>query len=110
MKIELELPDWTEERAIYVMAGVELVAFREPGKEWQVKSGRCNMCGKCCMNLREGHPFPVINGRCVYLVKRPGKDCEEYECILRMHRPFGCCVGVPLNIPGCTEKYESHLL
>jgi len=108
IKIELELPDWADERTIYVMAGIELIAYRFPGKTWQVKSSRCNMCGKCCMKLGERHPFPVINGRCVYLVKRPGKNCEEHECILRMHRPFGCCVAVLRNVSECTEKFEKR--
>ena len=111
MKIELDLPDWTEERAIYIMAGIELVAYKIPGQKWKIKTGRCNQCGKCCMNLRKTHPFPVINGRCVYLVREPGKE-ERYRCGLGIQRPFGCCVGVLTGsdafqkIPECTETFE----
>lgn len=107
MKIELELPDWVRERTIYVMAGVELAAYRVPGRTWQVKISRCNMCGKCCMKLGERHPFPVIDGSCVYLSKRPGKN-PMYECGLRMHRPFGCCVGIAQDMSECTEKYKER--
>lgn len=104
MKIELDLPDWCDERAIRVMAGIEMVAYKIPFENWMIKTGRCNMCGKCCMNLTN-HPFPLIDGICVHLKKRPG-DNPEYECGLRIHRPFGCCVGIPTNISECTIKYE----
>jgi len=108
MKIEIEIPDWAQERAIYIMAGIELAAYKIPGKKWKVKTSRCNMCGKCCMNLDpKKHPFPVINGRCVYLLKRPGKE-EKYECGLRISRPFRCCVGTTKVVPECTEKFEER--
>ncbi len=103
MKIEVEIPDWTEERTIYIMAGIELVAYREPGKKWKIKAGRCNLCGKCCMNLGKRHPFPVIDGRCIYLIR---ESKTTYECGLRISRPFGCCVGIPQNMPECTEIYK----
>lgn len=107
MKIELDLPDWTEGRTIRVMAGIELMAYKLSDTKWQMKVSRCNMCGKCCMNLKN-HPFPTIDGKCIHLKKRPG-DNPRYECGLRIHRPFGCCVAVPQNIPECTEKYEEIL-
>jgi len=104
MKIELDLPEWTEERAIYIMAGVELAAYKVPFKKWKVKVGRCNMCGKCCMDLKN-HAFPTIDGKCIHLKKRPGNN-PEWECAFRISRPFGCCVGVSERIKECTEKYE----
>ena len=92
MKIELELPEWTDERNIYIMAGIELAAYKNRGGKWLVKTERCNQCGKCCMNLRLEHPFPVIDGRCAHLEKEPGK-APKYRCALGLQRPFGCCVG-----------------
>lgn len=102
MNIEL---GWTDERAVYILAGIELVAFRVPGQKWKVKTGRCNMCGKCCMNLRIGHLFPIIDGRCIHLEKEPGKN-PSYRCQLGLHRPFGCCIGIPEKLAECTEAYE----
>lgn len=104
MKIELELPDWAEERSIYVMAGIELVAYRlDITLPWQVKTGRCNMCGKCCTGLKS-HSQPLVDGRCVHLAKEPGNN-PRYECSRRLNRPFGCCIGVPHNTNGCTESF-----
>lgn len=103
MKIELELPEWTEERTIRVMAGIELVAYKLPQGKWQMKVSQCNMCGKCCMTPKI--PYPLVDGKCIHLKKRPGNN-DRWECFLRIQRPFGCCVGIPQNIPECTEKYE----
>ncbi len=111
MKIEIKLPEWADERAIYIMAGIELVAFKIPEKNWQIKTSRCNMCGKCCMNLRNTHPFPIIDGKCIHLKKEPGNN-QKWRCGLGIHRPFGCCVGIFTgdyaykHVPECTEKYK----
>lgn len=104
MKIEIEIPGWAEERAIYVFAGVELAATKVPGGKWQVKTGRCNMCGKCCTNLKK-HVFPLIDGQCIYLQKEPGQN-DEWLCGLGILRPFGCCIGSPSKVPECTEEFE----
>ena len=53
MKIELELPDWVEERSINILAGIELVAKKYPGQPWQVKTSRCISCGKCCIRIEK---------------------------------------------------------
>lgn len=105
-QLTINLPDWVEEehRSIYVLAGIELVAYRVPGESWKIKIGRCNMCGKCCMNLKK-HVFPLIDGKCVYLQKEPGNN-PMWRCGLGIRRPFGCCVGVPQKVPECTEKYK----
>jgi len=87
MKIVLQLPEWINERHIYVLAGMELVAFKHKGKKWKVKISRCSMCGKCCEKLK-----------CEHLDKN--KECDYF-----LARPFSCCVGIS-NIPDCTEEFE----
>ena len=80
MKIELGLPDWADERGIYIFAGIEEVAKRTPdtGNKWVVKKNRCTQCGECCKRLN-----------CEHLVAGAG----GYECDLRQDRPFNCCIG-----------------
>lgn len=104
MKIELELPDWADERTLFVMAGLEMVAFKEPNKPWMIKTGRCSQCGRCCKRLNDRFVFPVEDGRCVHLVKRPAEN--KYLCGLGFYRPIGCSTGRPRSIPECTEKFE----
>ena len=107
MEIKINLPNWTEERTIYIMAGIELVAYKVRGKGWKVKIERCNMCGDCCTKVK-GHPFPTIDGKCIYLQKEPGKN-QMWRCSLGIRRPFGCCVAVSQDNLRCTEKYEDYL-
>lgn len=93
MKIELDLPDWAADRHIYVLAGIELVAYKFLDGEWHIKTGRCSMCGKCCERLK-----------CKHLKK----DGEKKICDRGLGRPFSCCVGV-VQPDGCTEKYDKML-
>jgi hypothetical protein len=100
VRIEVELPDFPDyenERHMRIMMGVELAASKLPGEPWKVKTVRCDLCGKCCMNLGDGQPFPITttNGVCDHLEKEPGKDSKTYRCALALQRPFGCCVGEP---------------
>ena len=114
MKIELDLPDWVDTKHIYVMAGIELVAYKHWKKPWKIKTSRCNMCGKCCESFPKNAskvPYPPnINGVCVYLKK----DGDKKYCSLGINRPFKCCVvPSPKGIPECTEvlkKYENKVL
>jgi len=102
MKIILNLPDWVKEKHLYVLAGIELVAYKYKNEEWKVKTSRCNMCGECCKGFSDKKTFPPKeNGTCIYL-KKSG---DIYECGLGINRPFRCCVGVS-NLEKCTEEYE----
>jgi len=91
MKIEIEIPEWAQERDLYVMAGVEQLAFipYSKGKIW-IKTERCNMCGKCCENLTPMAPFPQTKkkGVCDHLYLK--------ECGLGYLRPWSCSVSDPL--------------
>lgn len=51
--LTIEIPEWAEERHVFVFGGFELIAFRPSGKdELWVKLTRCDKCGWCCENLR----------------------------------------------------------
>ena len=108
MKVILDLPDWCNEKHIYVLAGRELVAYKylDP-KPWMIKSSRCNLCGKCCQTFRG-----IINdaqidekGHCRHL--KP--DGDMLRCGLELSVPFGCIVSIGpyKKVPECTEKFES---
>jgi len=87
MKITLEIPDWTSERDIYIFAGIESVAYKKfDGDKFNVKTSRCDMCGKCCAD--PPLKFKKVDGMCEYYNKYTG-------CSLGILRPFGCSVGDP---------------
>lgn len=106
MKIEIEIPDWADERVIQILAGTERVAYRFPQDiAFKIKTSRCNMCGKCCQQLKSNHIFPVVNGQCIYLEKESGSE-NKWRCSLGPARPYSCCTCTPKKISECTEKYE----
>lgn len=107
MKVGVELPifdDWENERVIRVMAGIELAAEKYPGEPWKVKTVRCNMCGKCCMDLPEDFFYPTIDGVCVHL--RPNGP-DMWECSLGTNRPHGCNVAEPYHRDYCCIEWET---
>ena len=91
MKISIEIPDWVidEKRNIYILAGIEEVAHKHYGKSWEVKTTRCNMCGKCCMDVPDGWTHGKEGNDCKHLTY----VANEYRCGLLVNRPFGCCIG-----------------
>lgn len=100
----LEIPEEYDGRTVFVMVGIELFAYKELGKPWMIKTGRCSQCGRCCKRLKDGFIFPTEDGRCTHLVKRPAEN--KYLCGLGSYRPIGCSTGRARNIPECTEKFE----
>lgn len=94
-KLVLTLPDWAEERHIYVMAGMELLAYwpYPHDKPLMKKTVRCNWCGWCCENLAERAGFEVDeNGVCIHLDLVGGQK----ECSLAGSRPWKCCFSDPI--------------
>ena len=87
--IELELPKWTKDKHIYILAGIELAAYKYLDDIWHVKTSRCSMCGKCCEKFG-----------CEKLVK----DGDKKICELGSDRPFSCCIGTS-DKDYCTEKF-----
>jgi hypothetical protein len=107
MKIEIEIPDWADERHIYIMAGIELVAYKLLYEPWHVKTARCIMCGACCMNLKLSY-FPMTGGTCDHLLEPLGDGVRE--CGQGATRPFICSAGMQRkgdkDRPKCTVEYE----
>lgn len=101
MRINLKLPKWVEERHIRIFAGIEEVAKKLKGKRWQIKVSRCNMCGRCCMdvpdNWRHGK---AENGWCKNLIYY----ANEYRC--GVDRPFFCCAGDHSDEEYCSIKWK----
>jgi hypothetical protein len=97
MKIEIELPAWCDENSyLYLMKGIELVAYKRPNEPWKIKTGRCNKCGRCC-------PPNPRKPRCEHLKKVGWQSI----CSLGSERPWSCSVHMPgVTIEGCTEKFE----
>jgi len=95
MMIELEIPDWCVDRWLYLMAGIELVAFKWPNQEWKIKTGRCNKCGRCC-------PPNQSKPRCENLKQVGG----EKVCSLGSGRPWSCSVYMDNTLDGCTEAFK----
>ena len=89
-KISLELPKWSDERIIHVLAGIEHVAKRDNGV-WYIKKDRCNLCGVCCMNVSEGWPHGQNpdTGHCQHL----WFEGKLWRCLLGTDRPYVCCVS-----------------
>ncbi len=109
MKIQLEIPDDAvedfAERSLYVFAGIDLVAYKYRGeKNWTVKVQRCLQCGTCCQNLKKEHLFPVVDGRCTYLIQPQGYG-GLWFCGLGTSRPFSCAIS-NVNADHCSVKYE----
>ena len=108
MKLVIELPDWAEERHIYVMAGIEMLAYKLYGEDViNIKAIRCIQCGKCCMDLKVGMGLPIDEkGTCIHLEKIG----QVYECGLGVHRPYMCSIGLEQKgrkgSPDCAIEYR----
>lgn len=103
MKIELELPDWVDKNlTLMILSGQELVAFKEPKRDWKIKKIRCIQCGECCLIDPNNVPFLGENEKCIYL-NISGDKCA---CMAGEKKPFGCLID-PLkqNVPTCAIEY-----
>lgn len=96
MKIILDIPEWAQERHIYILAGIELLAYKKFGTdELLVKTDRCNRCGDCCENIAGKWLYSNGQGGCIYLQKEPG-DTTQRSCMLRTERPLCCSISDPV--------------
>jgi len=90
------LPEWAEDRHIYILAGMERIATKKANENvlW-IKTKRCNHCGKCCMNISHPEKFfmPVVDGNCANLIiYEDGKT----DCKLNVDMPLSCCLADPV--------------
>lgn len=104
MNIPDDIVSDLKDRNIRILAGIDLIAEKLRGDKWKIKVSGCSMCGKCCMDLKKDHPFPVIDKQCIYLVNPEGYG-DKRICGLRINRPHGCAISNP-TADYCTVKYE----
>jgi hypothetical protein len=109
MKIEVEIPEMEEDehRCIRVMFGIEERAKKYPGKPWEVKVVRCDLCGKCCMNVVDGWKWDKDpkTGWCSHLVWNEG--WKGYLCDFGRARPFSCSTGDEANKDYCCIEWRT---
>jgi len=122
MKIEIEIPDWATSGALYILSGIELVAYKRIGKNWVIKTDRCKTaqaadnCGKCCtitpMVLAGLLNVSKEKDSCIFVCRDKTKP-EYGRCLLGLERPFICCVsgGDPVSHlvkdpSDCTESFK----
>jgi len=55
--VKFKIPDWANERTMYVHFGREAYLIRNPDGTTYIKTVRCNQCGKCCQE--PGGRFPT---------------------------------------------------
>jgi len=109
--MKIEIPDILKDEVLYLITEDNLIAIKKPDKNWVVKEGYCNKCGKCCYNTSERHPFPKDpeSKRCMYLVAKKTETGFEYVCDLGHWRPVACLLGFhePQDKPEfCTETFK----
>jgi len=104
MRIAVDVPDCYVKRNIWVFAGMEPVARRRAGGEWEVKVEQCSRCGQCCEAIREDHPLGTPDG-CRFLKRSPG----EQMCGLTIFRPHGCAIadGHQIGVETCAVRWET---
>jgi hypothetical protein len=98
-----EVPEWADEKRLILLAGVELLAQKEPWNNYiELKVERCSRCGQCCMTLAPDHerasPYGSDEeGKCKALFLDRG---DIYTCG-RIGDFFGCLKD-PLDEPECS--------
>jgi hypothetical protein len=107
IKISIELPDWCDERDIFILAGLELAAYKR-AKETSIfiKENRCSQCGKCCMDVPIDHEYGrAKDGNCVNLFY--DETIKKYICKKGVYKPVSCCIGDKM-IPECSITYKEQ--
>jgi hypothetical protein len=103
MKIELEIDDKYKDTNLRLFWGMVPIARRLlKNQYWELKTGFCSMCGKCCK--LPNVPFKYEKGSCEFLEESPGNG---KICSLKNFRPVGCSQGNS-PLPECTVKWERY--
>jgi len=102
------IPEWAEERNLYIMAGIEkLTEYNRVADELTVKVIRCNRCGECCKidkgGIYDRYGYRGEDGYCKYLTRYPDGTTE---CTAACMKPFVCAQGTPESVSECVIKFE----
>lgn len=114
MFVKVELPDFPEDdrRALRFMSGIEERARKLPGKDWEVKTSQCNMCGKCCTKVPDEWKYgkDPVTGHCSHLVYNEGWDNGDTQlgwlCDFGAARPLSCSTGDDAGEDYCSVKWD----
>lgn len=109
--ITFDFQAWAKTKKIYVLAGVEVLGYKDVRDDLYVKTSRCDQCGKCCETVHladwNNPPISVLPaGYCVFRILEPGTN-DKYRCLLGTDRPFSCCVEEPRDAQGAIQSYCS---
>lgn len=108
MKIEIEIPEWAQDRNILVLAGFEFIGcipLKKGNSNYLMKTERCGRCGECCkMPYLANLKLPLKeNGECEFLTQEDGL----FSCGLGSTKPLACVCGEP-KAPGCKTNWETY--
>jgi hypothetical protein len=104
MKLIIDLPDWAKGRNMRIFAGIEEVAHKYVDKPWMIKTTRCDMCGKCCMDVTDQWKYgkDEKTGWCKRLIHY----ANEYRCGSIGGRPFYCSAGDSADEDYCCIEWK----
>ncbi|MHA2136289.1 MAG: hypothetical protein ACW99J_20710 [Candidatus Thorarchaeota archaeon] len=94
-KVIFEIPEWAEERHLFLLAGQECIAMQYAGEDdIYIKTGQCVHCQQCCLGFECEHASP--------------KGCKLVAS--GKERYVNCCIDAPReflkNVPECTMRYK----
>ena len=106
----IQIPEWAQDGHLRVLwNNTETVAYKLNGKDSPImikpESGRCNMCGECCLDIGVGNSMADDEGKCIYLVFEMGK----YRCNAG-GKKLVSCLGDPSKETylDCSIVYEEQ--
>jgi hypothetical protein len=108
--MKVDIPDnLLQGQTLYILDGIEMVAYKSPGCNWFVKTSRCLQCGICCTKLSPAvntfYSKQAVNGRCIHLISM--EDGRQL-CGLGIERPFACTVTTDMKEenPNCPVSFK----
>jgi hypothetical protein len=104
--MNITLPEWAVKKAktntMMILVGNELVAFKDPKKEWKIKEIRCVQCGECCLDTPDGHtPFGSDDENKCNALEKVG---DKWLCRAGPVKPFRCLPD-PSDDYNCSIRY-----
>ena len=115
--LKIPVPDWVDLDVSHIWVfqsqGRELIARKLAGRGLEVKTVRCNLCGKCCFDV--GHRWIFGSdeeGKCTQLkwesvTFQDGTRIEGFFCKAPGDLvPFSCCKGRHEDPELCQIRFE----